>query len=165
MIARNIDKSYRLGVELTAALRPFRGFEWNVNATWSRNRAKDMLLNVIDPDTWDAAQVNMGDTPLAFSPDWIVNNTLRYEYKGLSARLMTKYVSKQYMTKSITVGCTVYNLLNHEYESNGSCGINFRKDTNGNVVPFSNNAKYFYSWATFSAQAPIHALAHVSLNF
>ena len=205
MIARNIDKSYRLGVELTAALRPFRGFEWNVNATWSRNRAKDMLLNVIDPDTWDAAQVNMGDTPLAFSPDWIVNNTLRYEYKGLSASLMTKYVSKQYMTnsgfdyyldedngnsqvsavidaycttdldvsytfrlrslKSITVGCTVYNLLNHEYESKGSCGINFRKDTNGNVVPFSNNAKYFYSWATFSAQAPIHALAHVSLNF
>jgi hypothetical protein len=79
--------------------------------------------------------------------------------------LDVSYTFRLRSLKSITVGCTVYNLLNHEYESNGSCGINFRKDTNGNVVPFSNNAKYFYSWATFSAQAPIHALAHVSLNF
>ena len=205
MIARNIDKSYRMGLELVAALRPFRGFEWNVNATWSKNRAKDMQLNVIDPETWDAKQVGVGDTPLAFSPNWIVSNQLRYEYKGLAASLMTKFVSKQYMTnsgfdsyidedngnqlvsavidaycttdldlsytfplrsmKSITVGCTVYNLLNHEYEANGSCGINFKQDANGRVTAFSNNAQYFYSWATFSAQAPIHALAHVSFNF
>ena len=205
MIARNIPKSYRLGVELTAALRPFDGLQWDVNATWSRNRARDMKLNVIDPDTWDTEQVVVGETPLAFSPDWIVNSCLRYEWKGLSASLTTKYVSRQYMTnsgfdsytdednqnaqvsavidafcttdldlsytfklrsmKSITVGCTVYNLLNHEYESNGSCGLNFKKDANGRITAFSNNAKYFYSWATFSAQAPIHALAHVSFNF
>ncbi|MBR4898252.1 MAG: TonB-dependent receptor [Prevotella sp.] len=205
MIARNIDKSYRMGVELEAALRPFEGFKWDVNATWSKNRAKDMMLNVIDPNTWATQQVNVGETQLAYSPDWIVNNMFRYEYKGLAASLMTKYVGKQYMTnsgfdnyvdedngnqlvsavidaycttdldvsytfplrsmKSITVGCTVYNLFNHEYESNGSCGINFKQDANGRVVAFSNNAQYFYSWATFSAQAPIHALAHVSLNF
>ena len=205
MIARNIDKSYRLGVELTATLRPFEGFEWNLNATWSRNRAKDMMLNVIDPDTWDAKQVNVGETQLAFSPDWIVNNTLRYEHKGFAASLMTRYASRQFMTnsgfesyidedngselvsavidaycvsdldlsytfrlknlKSITVGCTIYNIFDHEYETNGSCGINFKQDANGRVVAFSNNAQWFYSWATFSAQAPIHALAHVSLNF
>lgn len=205
MIARNIDKSYRMGVELAAAVRPFKGFQWDVNATWSKNRAKDMMLNVIDPVTWDAHQVNVGETKLAFSPDWIVNNIFRYEYKGLTASLMTKYVSKQMMTnsgfesyvdedngnalvdavidaycvsdldlsytfrlrgmKSITVGCTIYNLFNHEYETNGSCGINFKQDADGKVQAFSNNAQWFYSWATFSAQAPIHALAHVSFNF
>ncbi len=205
MIARNIEKSYRMGIELSASLRPVKGFLWDVNATWSKNRAKDMLLNVIDPNTWDSQQMNVGDTPLAFSPDWIVNNMFRYEYNGFAASLMTKYVSKQMMTnsgfesyidedngnalvsavidaycvsdldlsytfplrslKSITVGCTVYNLFNHEYESNGSCGINFKQDANGRVQAFSNNAQWFYSWATFSAQAPIHALAHVSFNF
>ena len=205
MMARNIDKSYRMGVELSAALRPFDGFQWDVNATWSKNRAKDMKLNVIDPATWAAQQVNVGDTKLAFSPDWILNNVFRYEYKGLTASLMTKYVSKQMMTnsgfesyvdedngnelvsavidaytttdldlsytfhlrsmKSITVGCTVYNLFNHEYEANGSCGMNFKQDASGRVVAFSNNAQYFYSWSTYSAQAPLHALAHVSFNF
>ena len=47
-----------------------------------------MLLTVIDPDTWDAHQVNVGETKLAFSPDWIVNNIFQYEYKGLRASLM-----------------------------------------------------------------------------
>lgn len=202
MVARNIKESYRMGIELMAALNPFRGFNWNINATWSKNRAKNMNLKVIDTD-WNESYVNVGETHLAFSPDFMLNNIFSYEYCGLKVSLMTKYVGEQYMTnsnfksyvdesdnnkqisamidkfcvsdldlsytfkmkgiKSITLGCTIYNLFNEEYETNGSCGLNFRNN-NGKVEAF-HDGNYFWSWSVYSAQAPIHALAHVSINF
>lgn len=202
MVARNIKESYRMGIELMAALNPFKGFNWNINATWSKNRAKNMNLKVIDAD-WNESYVNVGETHLAFSPDFMLNNIFSYEYRGFKASLMTKYVGEQYMTnsnfksyidesdnnnaisamidkfcvtdldlsytfkmkgiKSITLGCTIYNLFNEEYETNGSCGLNFRNN-NGKVEAF-HDGNYFWSWSVYSAQAPIHALAHVSINF
>lgn len=204
MIARNIKDSYRMGVELTAGLRPVKGLEWNVSMTWSKNRAKGTTLNVVDMTTWDDSRtVNVGTTHLAYSPSLTLSSTLRYEWKGLSASLQTIYVGEQYMTnsnfrsyiddatgrtisamidaycvsnldlsytfklktpQSITVGCTVYNLFNHEYESNGSCCMYFR-EKDGKLEAFHNESLGFYSWATYSCQAPIHFMAHLSLNF
>lgn len=200
MVSRNIKDSYRMGVELMAGLRPFRGFEWNINATFSKNRAKNMTLGLINDDWSDGGKANVGTTNLAFSPDVIVNNIFSYEYKGLRAALMTKYVGEQYMTnsgfksflnsdgsytsamidsyfvsdldlsytfklrglKSITVGATVYNLFNEEYETNGSAGMYFKKGNDGKVVGYSLDG---YAWSVYSAQAPTHFLARVSLNF
>lgn len=198
MVARNIKDSYRMGVEVMFGLRPLRGLEWNFNATWSKNRAKNMNVTVINED-WSQSYANVGTTKLAFSPDLIVNNIFSYEYKGLRASLMTKYVSEQNMTnsgfkkylntdgktytdavidamfvsdldlsytfnvrslKGITVGVTVYNLFNEEYESNGSCSMNF-KNENGKIVAYDGG----WAWTTFSAQAPTHFLAHLSINF
>lgn len=202
MVARNIKESYRMGIELMAAISPFKGFNWNINATWSKNRAKNMNLKVIDA-SWNESYVNVGETHLAFSPDFILNNVLAYEYNGFKVSLMTKYVGEQYMTnssfrsyidesdnnrevsamidrfcvtdldlsytfrlkgvKSITFGCTVYNLFSEKYETNGSCGLNFRNN-NGKIEAF-HDGNYFWSWSVYSAQAPIHAMGHVSVNF
>ena len=198
MVARNIKDSYRMGVELMADVRPFRGFEWNINATWSKNRAKNMNVTVINED-WSQSYANVGTTKLAYSPDFILNNVFTYEYKGLRASLMSKYVSEQNMTnsgfkkylntdnetytsalidamfvsdldlsytfkirglKSATLGVTVYNVFNERYESNGSCSMNFRND-NGKITAYDGG----WAWSTFSAQAPTHFLAHLSLNF
>ena len=204
-IARNIKDTYRMGVELQAALHPFRGFDWNIDATCSRNRAKKMELNVIDPATWASERVDAGETHLAFSPDLILNNVLRYEYKNLTASIRNKYVSRQYMTNSnaewfidedqgnkrqsamidayfttdidlsytfklrslkrLTIGATVYNLFSEVYESNGSCALNFKKADDGSIVAFNNHAKGFDSWSVYSAQAPVHFMARVSVDF
>lgn len=99
MVARNIKDSYRAGLELAADWKPFDGLRWNINATFSQNRAKNMLLTVINDD-WSQSYVNAGTTHLAYSPDIILGSTLSYEYKGLRATLMTKHVSEQYMTNS-----------------------------------------------------------------
>lgn len=202
MVARNIKDSYRMGAEFMAALNPFKGFNWNINATWSKNRAKNTSLKVLDDD-WNESYVNIGTTHLAFSPDFILNNIFSYEYKGIKASLMTKYVGEQYMTnsnfrsytdednnneisamidsyfttdldlsytfkvkgfKSITLGCTIYNLFDEEYESNGSCGLYF-KQKNNKVVAFNNSDDGFWSYSAYSAQAPINFMAHLSLNF
>ena len=206
MVARNIKDSYRLGLELTSGWRPFKGFRWDLNATWSMNRAQNMELTIIDPNTWEMSKENMGTTHLAFSPDWIIGNTFSYEWKGLKATLTSKYVSEQYMTnsdfktfidednggraesamidgffttdldlsytfklkgvKSLTVGATVYNLFNATYESNGACGLNFRKNANtGKVEAFNNHDWGFWTYSVYSAQAPTHVLAHLSINF
>ena len=204
MVARNIKDSYRAGVELSADWRPFDGFQWNVNATLSQNRAKNIQLTVINED-WSQSYVNAGTTHLAYSPDLILGSTLSYEYKGLRASLLSKYVSEQYMTNSgfkaykeddgtetramidamfvndldlsytfnpkttkrpndqtaITIGITVYNLFNERYETNGSCSMNFRRTASGAVEAYNGG----WAWATFSAQAPIHFLGHVSVSF
>lgn len=198
MVSRNIKDSYRMGVELTAGLNPFRGFSWNINATWSKNRAKNVDITTIDPVTWAESTANVGTTHLAYSPDFILGNMFSYEYKGFTASLQSKFVGEQYMTnsnfrsyaekdgsqtsamidsyfvsnfdlsytfklrgiKSATVGLTVYNLFNEEYESNGSCSMNFKQD--GNKIVAYNAG---WAWTTYSAQAPTHLMAHLSINF
>ena len=175
----------------------FKGFRWDANATWSKNRAKNMNVTVINED-WSQSYANVGTTHLAYSPDFILNNKFSYEWKGLKASLFTKYISEQYMTNSgfkgyleedgsttsamidkifttdldvnysfkfgcvkrLTVGATVYNLFNEKYESNGSCSMNFRNN-NGKIEAYNGG----WAWATFSAQAPTHFMAYLSINF
>ena len=197
MVARNIKDSYRMGVELAASWQPLKGFTWDANATWSKNRAKNMHVTVINED-WSQSYANVGTTHLAYSPDFILNNKFSYEWKGLKASIFTKYISEQYMTNSgfkgyleedgsttsamidkifttdldinysfkfgcvkrLTVGATVYNLFNEKYESNGSCSMNFRNN-NGKIEAYNGG----WAWATFSAQAPTHFMAYLSINF
>ena len=94
-ITRNLDKSFRLGVEAEAAWKPVDWFRWDANATWSRNRVKGITVQLIDGSVAD-----LGDQPLAFSPDWIVNNIFSFSYRGFSASAQSQYVSKQYLTNT-----------------------------------------------------------------
>ncbi|MBQ3699551.1 MAG: TonB-dependent receptor [Prevotella sp.] len=94
-IATNVGKSYRLGVELEAAWMPLDWFRWDVNATLSRNRAKDWTVKDDDLDV-----VNLGDTPLSFSPDLIFNNILTFNYQGFKASVQSQYISDQYLTNT-----------------------------------------------------------------
>ena len=94
-ITRNLPDSYRLGVELEAALKPVDWFRWDVNATWSRNRVKNITVMLADKSV-----ANLGDQPLAFSPEWIANNIFTFSYKGFTASVATQYVSDQYMTNT-----------------------------------------------------------------
>ena len=94
-ITRNVDKSYRLGVEIEAALKPVDWFRWDVNATWSKNQVKGITVKLTDNSVAD-----LGDQPLAFSPDWIVNNIFTFNYKGLNASIQSQYISEQYMTNT-----------------------------------------------------------------
>ncbi len=94
-LTKNLDKSYRLGVELEAAWMPVDWFRWDANATWSRNRVKDMVVTLND-----GTNANLGDQPLAFSPDWIFNNVFTFSYKGLKAAVQSQYVGDQYLTNT-----------------------------------------------------------------
>ena len=94
-ITRNVLKSYRLGVEVEAALKPVEWFRWDVNATWSKNRVKGITVQLTDNSVAD-----LGDQPLAFSPEWIANNIFTFNYKGLNASIQSQYIGEQYMTNT-----------------------------------------------------------------
>ena len=94
-ITRNMPKSYRLGIELEAAVKPVNWFRWDVNATWSKNRVKGITVQLADGSVAD-----LGDQPLAFSPEWIANNIFTFTYKGLNASIQSQYVSDQYLTNT-----------------------------------------------------------------
>ena len=94
-ITRNVPKSYRLGVELEAAVKPVDWFRWDVNATWAKNRVKGITVKLTDKSIAD-----LGEQPLAFSPDWIANNIFTFNYKGLKASIQSQYVGEQYMTNT-----------------------------------------------------------------
>ena len=197
MISKNVGDSYRRGVELQAAWRPFDFLRWDANLTWSHNREKNTLVQMNDT----GETVNLGNTPLSFSPNLIFNNVFTAEYRGFRASLQTQYVSRQLMTrtgftqfeedghivhtsidpylvsnldcsytfsrlkafKALTVGFTIYNLMNAKYESNGAANVVLKKDAAGKVVAYQDGDYNAYS--VFSAQAPLHFLAHISIRF
>ena len=94
-IAKNVGKSYRLGIELEAAWKPIDWFRWDANATFSRNRAKSWEVTLMD-----GSVENLGDTPLSFSPDVIFNNIFTFDYRGLKASVQSQYVGDQYLTNT-----------------------------------------------------------------
>ncbi|MCD8182335.1 MAG: TonB-dependent receptor [Bacteroides sp.] len=185
-VAANVPDSYRMGIELMAGLRLPCGFQWDINATLSRNRIKDFVETIYGyDDDWNelpAVQINHGTTHIAFSPDFILNNRFGYTYKGLDVSLQSQYVGKQYMSnmdiedyrldayfvsnldlaytfklpkfKSITVGCTIYNLFNEEYENNGWAASSY-----------SNSPQNRKNDAGYAAQAGTNVLGHISMNF
>ncbi len=93
-ITKNIDKSYRMGIELEAAWKPMDWFRWDANATFSKNRAKNMKVTLDDYSTI----VNVGETPLSFSPGFILNNIFSFNYKGFDAAIQSQFVGEQYLT-------------------------------------------------------------------
>ena len=94
-ITRNMPKSYRLGIELEVAVKPVDWFRWDVNATWSKNRVKGITVQLADGSVAD-----LGDQPLAFSPEWIANNIFTFTYKGLNASIQSQHDSDQYLTNT-----------------------------------------------------------------
>lgn len=52
-------------------------------------------------DEWkNPIEVEHGNTPIAFSPDFILNNRFSFNHKGFEAALQSQYVSKQYMSNA-----------------------------------------------------------------
>lgn len=133
------------------------------------------LLEVVD--------VTHKSTRIAFSPDFLLNNRFAFTYNGFDASLQTQFVGKQYMTnaevealtldkyfvsnlnlaytfkpkkvvKEVTLGFTVYNLFNEEYENNGWASSSYAKDVNHRVDS-----------AGYAAQAGTNVLGHLSIRF
>ena len=139
-------------------------------------------------DMWTQTEVHAGNTTIAFSPSVTVGSMIALDYKGFTASLQSQYVSRQYLdnferkedsldpyfvnnldvaytftlpqVRSITVGCTIYNLFDERYETNGysqTCAL---------YPGASKDAKYsLYSDPRFYPMAGINALAHLTFRF
>ena len=143
----NVDKSYRTGIELMAAVKITGGLQWKGNTTISENKIMDFTEFVDNWDTWTQESFYLGKTFLAFAPGFTGNSQFIYSpVKNLDLILISSYVGKQYIDntsnsdrllhswfvnsinasytikpgffKSITFRLLVNNLFDEKYESN-----------------------------------------------
>lgn len=63
--------------------------------------------------------------------------------------------------KSITAGCTMYNLFSAKYFNNGWTAPNYKK-VDGKVVAYTSDDRYETGYA---ASAPFNVMGHLSINF
>ncbi len=96
-LRENVDKSYRLGLEVDANIALNDEFSLNSNFALSKNTVQDLLIDR------DGALQNLGDTNIAFSPNVISTNTIEYAPDAkFRAALIGKYVGEQYMSNTDT---------------------------------------------------------------
>lgn len=183
-VSENVDRSYRAGIELQFGIKPVKWFEWNFNATWSQNRVKNFVEYIYDDDYMNPITFNRGNTPIAFSPDFILNNAFNFQVGCFDASLQSHFVSKQYMTnahnddavldayfvsnlylgytfkfqgiKSVRVGFIVNNIFNETYENNGYAGSGYYMEDGKPVV---------YSYSGYAAQAPVNVMGTLTVKF
>ena len=143
----NVDKSFRTGLELQAAVKITRNLQWNGNSTFSLNKVKDFVEYVDNWDTWGQESFALGTTDLAFSPNFTGNSRFIFTpINNLEFSFVSTYVGKQYIDNTsnddrmlnawfvnqlnaeysfdtrifekITLRAMVNNLFNEKYESN-----------------------------------------------
>ena len=86
-------KSYRLGLEIDADIKLNEQFSIKSNAAFSTNKNEDFTAPI------DGNLLNLGNTPLSFSPNVIVGNMVVYQpSKNLQISFLSKYVGKQFMS-------------------------------------------------------------------
>ncbi len=182
----NVPRSYRAGIELQGALRPLSWFDWQINATISRNRIRDFVEYIYEDGWTNPITINCGDTPIAFSPSFTLNNAFSFHHRGIDAQIVSHYVSKQYMNnagseetvldpyfvtdlhagytfknlrglKKLRIGVSVYNVFSEKYFSNGYSAAEYTIGSGGE--------KIITRYAGYAAQAPANFMAMVTINF
>ena len=126
----------------------------------------------------DGSVESLGDTPLSFSPDFILNNILTFTYRGMKASVQSQYVGDQYLTNT---GIKSYQTLDDngkpidvsmmldghffsaKYDNNGWAAPAFVKE-NGQVKATGWDTSDQYE-AGFAPSAPFNAMAHLSVSF
>lgn len=142
-IRSNAGESYRLGLEVEAAIQLSSKLMMQPNFTISSNKNKETFAQI------DGELINLGKTNISFSPEFIAANAFVYQPKeNVQLSFLTKYVGEQFMGntdsdvskldsyfvndfnvtyeikttsifKSIVLSGLVNNIFNEKYVSNG----------------------------------------------
>jgi iron complex outermembrane receptor protein len=91
-IRANSGKSYRLGLEIDAAIQLSNRLVLQPNIAISSNKNIDFVSSI------DGALVNLGDTNISFSPSVVAANQLQFNpTPQFQISLLSKYVGEQYL--------------------------------------------------------------------
>jgi len=182
-VRANSDKSYRLGLEIDAALKLSNQFSMRPNLALSSNKNIDFITLI------DGELRNLGNTNLSFSPDLIIGNAFTFQpSEKLQFSFLSKYVGEQYMGnidaessklesyfvndvnliyeirptkvfKSIVLTALVNNIFDKEYVANGYFGsFDFEDPTSPTGIRTGNFSGYY-------PQATINFLLGATFRF
>ncbi|HKL93650.1 MAG TPA: TonB-dependent receptor [Bacteroidales bacterium] len=105
----NVDRSYRAGLELTAAWQPVSWMKLDGNASFSRNRVLDYTVyyeTYDNPNDWGDASAQISQhfdqAKLPYSPEWSAAGGLRvYPIQEVELNVTSKWVGEQYVTNTM----------------------------------------------------------------
>lgn len=181
-IMTNIPESYRTGIELVGGFRFKQIVDWQMNASFSKNKIKNFTEYVDDWDNWGQQIENhLGETDISFSPDIIMGSQLSFFlFKNFSLALITKFVGKQYIDNTSSEdrmldAYTVSNIsFNYSLHTKAIKTIDFKLlvnnvfneeyETNAWVYRYNYDGGY-YNMDGYFPQAGINFLGGVVLHF
>ena len=101
-LTKNIDNSYRRGIELMGGVKICKAVEWNGNVSLSENKIQNFIETIYDYDTYAPTVIEHGDTDIAFSPNIIANSIFSFYFRNWSANFSSVYVGRQYLDNTST---------------------------------------------------------------
>jgi len=165
-IHQNIGKSYRTGIELVLDYKISDKFSAILNSSISQNKNRNYIHIISETEI-----INLGNTDIAFSPNFIGNLTLNYQpNNALKASFINKSVGKQYLdnTQNVIKKLNSYNISDFSVTYNLKLSeipidvyflvnniFNKRYINNGNI--YNENIYYF-------PQAGINFLVGISVK-
>ncbi len=165
-IRKNVGKSYRSGVELSAIVAHKKWLKWSPNVAYIVSQNVDYLV-----EGGNGEFVNIGNTAIAYSPNVVAGSFLEFvPIKNLSAGIFSKYVSRQYLNnseeESLSIADYFINDLRFSYLYNpswiGSVRVYFNINNVFDVSYASNGADYGVAY--YYPQAGINFLTGIQIN-
>lgn len=173
----NVPESYRCGVEFMATWQPTDWLSIGGNATLSRNKICNYVDMLADSPTYGQ---NLGNKRISYSPEAMGHTFIGFHAGGFEAMLNTTFVGKQYFTNNEVEALSLesYNFttldLSYTITTNAKHRVRFGLTLHNlfNQLYCSHGYGYSYMWdgerydeAFYFPQAPLHALANVTVKF
>lgn len=94
-IRQNVDKSYRIGLELEAIVPVTSKLTLQPNMTISANKVDELSFS------FDGESQNLNNTDISFSPSFVAANAIVFQpIENLQMSLLSKYVGEQFMSNT-----------------------------------------------------------------
>ena len=105
-LTTNVKDSYRMGAELTAAVKITDWFRWEGNMVVSRNKIRNYKQYIDlydDQDNWNWVGQDsvVGDVTIAFSPTITAMSLFTFDYAGFIGTIQTNVTSRQYLDNTM----------------------------------------------------------------
>lgn len=179
-LSENVASSHRMGAELNASWKICPMLRWDLAGAVSRNQIKQYHLYAWSDQAGDEVLTTYDRTPIAYSPQMVLSNTLTFVHRAFEAALTSQYVGMQYLdntgsrerslpayhvaslrlgyelpvhfVRGWSISLQINNLFDARYSSNGGAGYTFDK----------NGAISSYTWTY--PQAGIHAFLGTTIT-
>lgn len=179
-LSENVASSHRMGAELNASWKICPMLRWDLAGAVSKNQIKRYHLYAWSDQAGDEVLTTYDRTPIAYSPQLVLSNTLTFTHRAFEAALTSQYVGMQYLdntgsrerslpayhvaslrlgyelpvhfVRSWSISLQINNLFDARYSSNGGAGYTFDKK----------GAISSYTWSY--PQAGIHAFLGTTIT-
>ena len=179
-LSENVASSHRMGAELNASWKICPMLRWDLAGAVSKNQIKQYHLYAWSDQAGTEVLTTYDRTPIAYSPQLVLSNTLTFTHRAFEAALTSQYVGMQYLdntgsrerslpayhvaslrlgyelpvhfVRSWSISLQINNIFDARYSSNGGAGYTFDKK----------GAISSYTWTY--PQAGIHAFVGTTIT-